>query len=328
MLWRCQPIPRQGGKSTIPPAWGWPGLLPPFGVPSSHSLCGGGGAAWRSGGLWLDVGAGEGGRSFCTRRCSPGKQSAASSGQGWGLADVPARSRRWIPDGPRTHGPRRGVFSAAGLQEGPVQRQHPSEGGRRGWEEEEEEEEEGGGFIPLAAGSQGSSGLAGLTPFLHVSSHPCARGWRQRRRVSCCLKILGMWAAGRGGLACLPCRGCHMRPTQCGCTGSWGPSPVLQEGRARGWAWPLLGWGGPSPPSVFGVGEQILNRKFSRFGGWSGGRCSSSSSEGSERPPEHASSRVLWKGHGLGGRCTAVELFGFSTLTEAGIYQMGSETNL
>lgn len=48
---------------------------------------------------------------------------------------------------------------------------------------------------------------------------------------------------------------------------------------------------------------------------------------GSERPLEHARSRVPWKGHGLGGRRTAVELFGFPTLSKAGIYQMGSETN-
>lgn len=49
--------------------------------------------------------------------------------------------------------------------------------------------------------------------------------------------------------------------------------------------------------------------------------------EESERPLECARSRVPWKGHGLGGGRTAVELFGFPTLSEAGIYQMGSETN-
>lgn len=67
-------------------------------------------------------------------------------------------------------------FRQLGCKRGPIQRQHPSEGG---WQGQEEEEEEEGGFIPLAAGSQGSGSLAGLTPFLHVSSQPCARGWRQ-----------------------------------------------------------------------------------------------------------------------------------------------------
>lgn len=116
---------------------------------------------------------------------------------------------------------------------------------------EEEKEEEGSGFIPLAAGSRG---LAGLTPFLHpIHLLPSLL----QRLVAAQARFLlpkNIRDVGRGGFACLPCPagGVTCAPRRVG-VGARGDRPL----RGR--------------------------RGQPRSGGWSGGRCSSSSSWGHQK---------------------------------------------
>lgn len=112
----------------------------------------------------------------------------------------------------------------------------------------------------MAASSQGSGGLAGLTPFLHpIHLLPSLR----RRLAAAKARFLlpkNIWDVGSGeGRLGLPALwGCHARPTLWGCTGSWGPSCRRGElGAGHSFS---FGGGGLSPPSVFRVGECILDR--------------------------------------------------------------------
>lgn len=189
-----------------------------------------------------------------------------------------------------------------------------------GWEEEEEE---GGGFVPLAARSQGSSGLTGLTPFLHVSSHPCAGGKEGAFPATLnCLR--SGQPSGEAWPAC-PAGGVTGAPPPVG-VGTRRDIPCAAGGESPGLSVGSAGAVGPSPPSTLGLGEQILDS-------WQKARLEIQQRWevlpvcGVWEAPERASSPVLREGHGLAGGCTALELFGFPTLSEAGIYHTGPETN-